>query len=156
MEKYRGEYRVVCEFNRKNLEPIKEDNYIFCSNNGQIYRYNSDTLVYYRENGQVSKELLNKLDEANITYSNKTVSEALIYFSEKDLHKTVDIFKIRTSGASYNPSSVKNLKLFKWFTNNEQQYRDNGFIQAKRELSDEEKQVLVERMKLAREKNSKR
>ena len=154
MEKYRGKYRVVCEFNRNNLEPIKEDTYIYCSNNGQIYRYNSNTLVYYRENGQVSQELLRKLDEAKGTYENKTVSEALIYFSEKDLDKVVDIFRIRTSGASYNPSSVRNLKLFKWFTENEQWYKDNGFIQEKREMSDEEKQVLVERMKLAREKRN--
>ena len=154
MEKYRGKYRVVCEFNRNNLEAIKDDNYIFCSNSGQIYRYNSDTLVYYRENGQVSQELLKKLDEAKVTYENKTLSETEIYFSEKDLDKTVDIFKIRTSGASYNPSSVKNLKLFKWFTENEQWYKDNGFIQEKREMSDEDKQVLVERMKLAREKKN--
>jgi hypothetical protein len=154
MEKYRGQYRVVCEFDRRNLEPIKEDNYIYCSNGGQIYRYNSNTLIYYRENGQVSKELLTKLDEAKVTYENKTVSGIEIYFSENDLNKTVDIFKIRTSGASYNPSSVRNLKLFKWFTDNEQWYKDNGFIAEKRELSDEEKQVLVERMKLAREKKN--
>ena len=154
MEKYRGKYRVVCEFNRNNLESIKTDTYIYCSNNGQIYRYNSNTLAYYRENGQVSQELLRKLDEAKVTYENKTVSEALIYFSEKDLYKVADIFRIRTSGASYNPSSVRNLKLFKWFTENEQWYKDNGFIQEKREMSDEEKQVLVERMKLAREKRN--
>ena len=154
MEKYRGKYRVVCEFNRNNLEAIKDDNYIFCSNSGQIYRYNSNTLIYYRENGQVSQELLKKLDEAKVTYENKTLSETEIYFSEKDLAKTVDIFKIRTSGASYNPSSVRNLKLFKWFTENEQWYKDNGFIQEKREMSDEDKQVLVERMKLARKKKN--
>ena len=154
MEKYRGKYRVVCEFNKQNLEPIKEDNYIFCSNGGQIYRYNSDTLIYYRENGQVSQNLLEKLDNAKVTYENKTQSETLIHFSENDLHKVVDIFRIRTSGASYNPSSVRNLKLFKWFTENEQWYKDNGFIQEKREMSDEDKQVLVERMKLAREKKN--
>ena len=154
MEKYRGKYRVVCEFNRKDLKPIVEDNYIFCSSGGQIYRYNSDTLIYHRENGQISQKLIDKLNQAKVIYENKTVSETLIYFSENDLHKVVEIFRIRTSGASYKPSSVRNLKLFKWFTDNEQWYKDNGFIQEKREISDEEKQILVDRIKLAREKKN--
>ena len=35
--KYRGKYRVVCEFSIDTLEPIKESTYIFCANGGEIY-----------------------------------------------------------------------------------------------------------------------
>ena len=43
MKKYVGRYRVVCEFDRATLNPIKEDMYIQCSKSGQIYRIDNDT-----------------------------------------------------------------------------------------------------------------
>jgi hypothetical protein len=151
---YRNTYRVVAEFDRTTLQPNKEDIYIYCSNGGQIYHYNEDTLVYYRD-GVLSSRLLEKLDELKIDYENKTQSEVLIYFKEKDLDKLVDIFSIRTSGASISPYSQKNLKLFKWFRDNEDSYREKGLLnENKRELSEEEREVLRQRMIMAREKRN--
>ena len=84
-----------------------------------------------------------------------TQSEVLIHFDEKDLDKLVDVFNIRTSGAGISPFSQKNLKLFKWFRNNEDTYRKAGLLnENKRELSDEEREVLRQRMILAREKRN--
>ena len=55
MKKYIGRYRVVCEFDRATLSPIKEDMYIQCSKSGQIYRIDNDTLAYYKPaRGQTS------------------------------------------------------------------------------------------------------
>jgi hypothetical protein len=155
MLKYRNTYRICCEFDRTTLEPSnKEDLYIYCSNKGQIYRYNESTLVYYRD-GILSTRLLEKLDNLKIKYDNKTQSEVLIYFKEEDLDKVVDVFSIRTSGASISPYSKKNLRLFKWFRDNEDTYRKQGLIvENKRELSEEEREVLRERMRIAREKRN--
>jgi hypothetical protein len=156
MLKYRNHYRVVAEFDRVTLQPVnkEEDLYIYCSNKGQIYRYNQDTLVYYRD-GVLSSRLLEKLDELDINYQNKTQSEVLIYFDEKDLDKLVDVFNIRTSGAGISPYSQKNLKLFKWFRDNEDIYRKQGLLnQNKRDLTEEEREVLRQRMIKAREKRN--
>jgi hypothetical protein len=156
MLRYRNQYRVVAEFDRVKLQPVnkEEDLYIYCSNKGQIYRFNQDTLVYYRD-GVLSSRLLEKLDELKINYENKTQSEVLIYFNEKDLDKLVDVFGIRTSGSSISPYSQKNLKLFKWFRNNVYTYRKQGLLQEnKRELTDEEREVLRQRMIMAREKRN--
>ena len=38
MNKYIGKYRVCLEWDRNTLEPIKDDTYIQCSKDGQIYR----------------------------------------------------------------------------------------------------------------------
>ena len=121
MNKYRGKYRVVCEFSIDTLEPIKESTYIFCANGGEIYRYNDNTLAYYR-NSILVKSLLEKLDNANVNYINKAIGngETLIYFDESDLDKTVDIFHIRTSGVNIAPYSIRNLHLFKWYKDNKE------------------------------------
>lgn len=156
MLKYRNHYRVVAEFDRVTLQPVnkEEDLYIYCSNKGQIFRYNQDTLVYYRD-GVLSSRLLEKLDELGINYQNKTQSEVLIYFDEKDLDKLVDVFNIRTSGAGISPYSQKNLKLFKWVRDNEDEYRRQGLLnQNKRDLTEEEREVLRQRMMKAREKRN--
>lgn len=156
MLKYRNLYRIVAEVDRTTLQPVnKEDDlYIYCSNRGQIYRFDENTLVYYRD-GALSSRLLEKLDELGINYKNKTQSEVLIYFAEEDLDKVVDVFNIRTSGAGISPYSQKNLKLFKWFRDNEDKYRKQGLLnQNKRDLSEEEREVLRQRMMLAREKRN--
>lgn len=48
MLKYKGKYRVVCEFDQINLEPNKDDLYIVCSKDGQIYRVDKNRLAYYK------------------------------------------------------------------------------------------------------------
>jgi len=156
MLKYRNKFRIVAEFDRVTLQPVNrdEDVYIYCSNKGQVYRYDENTLVYYRD-GVLSARLLEKLDELKVNYQNKTQSEVLIYFDEKDLDKVVDVFNIRTSGAGISPYSQKNLKLFKWFKESEDTYRKQGLLnENKRELTDEEREVLRQRMIMAREKRN--
>lgn len=154
MNKYRGKYRVVCEFDIETLEPIKESTYIFCANGGEIYRY-SDTMLGYYRNASLSNKLLEKLDNAKVNYINKAIGngETTIYFNESDLDKVVDIFHIRTSGVNTAPYSNRNLHLFKWYKDNKEYYDSKG-LPKKREMSEEQKKALVERMKVAREKNN--
>ena len=155
MNKYRGKYRVVCEFSIDTLEPIKESTYIFCANGGEIYRYNDNTLAYYR-NSILVKSLLEKLDNANVNYINKAIGngETLIYFDESDLDKTIDIFHIRTSGVNIAPYSIRNLHLFKWYKENKEYYDSKG-LPKKREMSEEQKQNMRETLKKARETRKK-
>lgn len=148
MLKYRCKYRVVCEYDRRNLEPLKEDVYIYCSNGGQIYRIDENTLAYYRENGTTSKILFDKLDEAKVEYENRTNGELLFYFAEKDIDKVALIISARTRGASYPPWSKRNLKLFKWFNDNEKKYIEEGYYKV---LTDEEKEEYKKRFNKAKE-----
>lgn len=155
MLKYRGKYRVVCSFDIETLEPIKEDTFIYCANGGEIYRYGEDTLAFYR-NRILTQNLLEKLDNAEVTYKNMGIGngETLIYFAEKDLDKTVDIFHIRTSGTSISPYSYKNLTLFKWYKDNKEYYDSKG-LPPKKEISEEQRKVMAERLKKARENKNK-
>ena len=116
MMMYRGKYRVVCEFDRSKLIACPEDNYIYCAKGGQIYRYNDDLLVFYRDGCTVSN-IISQFKAANIQIHNdgSTGSEALIRFNECDLDRVADIVSPRTLGANINPKSKRNLKLFKWY-----------------------------------------
>ena len=158
MLKYKNKYRVVCHFDLETLEPIKEDIFIYCANGGEIYRYSKDTLAFYR-NSILNKKMLHKLDEAKVTYKNMAIGsgETLIYFDEKDLDKTVDIFHIRTSGANVYPYSYRNLSLFKWYKDNKEYYDNKGLPPKTkgRELTEEQKELMAERLKKARENKNK-
>lgn len=57
MKKYIGQYRVSCEFCRNTLRPIKEDTFIVCRKDGQVYRIDDNTLAYYRPTKGVSSLL---------------------------------------------------------------------------------------------------
>ena len=87
MEKYIGRYRVCNEFDKRNLEPIKEDTYIVCSKEGQIYRIDDKTLAYYRPSRGNSEQFCKKLIGLGVkdvkNYS--TDGDVLIRFSEEDL-----------------------------------------------------------------------
>ena len=154
MLKYKNKYRVVCHFDVEDLTPIKEDIFIYCSGEGEIWRY-SDTVLGYYKNSRTSKVLLEKLDNAGVEYEwlSEGARETVIHFKEADLDKVVDIFHIRTSGTSISPFSTKNLKLFKWYTDNKEHYDELGLPKKRegKELSEEDKAKLVERLKKARE-----
>lgn len=117
MNKYVGEYRVVCEFDRNTLKPIKEDTYIYCTNGGQIYRYNNNTLVYYRKGKNQSNNIIKSLMGKGITVikDRSTSYDFEIYFLEKDIDLIAKIFKARITGKDINPTSRKNLRLFNWY-----------------------------------------
>lgn len=146
MEKYRGKYRVVCEFNRETLQPIKDDTYIQCYKNGQIYRVSDTVLAYYRPSRGNSNQLIQKL-ESEPYFLTELVNfdsegDMLFHFLEKDLEKIVDILAPITSGADINPTSIKNLRKLSWFKKNKQKYIDVGLYS---ELSEEEKEIFRER-----------
>lgn len=62
MNRYIGKYRVCCEWDRRNLEPIKEDTYVQCSGNGQIYRVSDNLLAYYKPKRGNSEQFSKKIN----------------------------------------------------------------------------------------------
>lgn len=144
MNKYIGKYRVSVEFDRRNLEPIKEDTYIVCQKNGQIYRVNKDTLAYYKPKRGNSEQFSNKLIGLGVKSVNNCSSEGdiLIYFSEDSLEIVTNEVGASTTGVDINPSSKKNLRKLKWFQENKEQYIKLGYY---KELSEEEKEVYRQR-----------
>lgn len=144
MERYYKTYRICCEFDKRNLEPIKEDTYIVCSKEGQIYRIDDKTLAYYRPSRGNSEQFCKKLIDLGVkdvkNYS--TDGDILIRFGEKDLDIVANEVGASTTGADIKPWSVKNLRKLKWFKDNKKFYIDNNYY---KELSEEEKEVLRER-----------
>ena len=75
----------------------------------------------------------------------------MIYFNEESLEIVAKEVNASTNGVNRNPASVKNLRNLEWFKNNKEYYIQNGlYSENKKELSEEEKQKLVERMKKIR------
>ncbi|MGL5151718.1 MAG: hypothetical protein ACRC7N_14225, partial [Clostridium sp.] len=87
MNKYIGKYRVVCEFNQSNLEPIQDDLYIACSKEAQICRYDKNTLAYYRPSRGNSEQLITKLENLGVVGLSNHSSDfdILIYFNEESV-----------------------------------------------------------------------
>jgi hypothetical protein len=144
MNKYIGKWRVCCEFDRRNLEPIKEDTYITCHKNGQIYRVNSKVLAYYkptRGNSEQFSDKLRKLEVKDVS-NRSSERDVLIYFSEDSLDIVANEVGASTTGADIKPSSLKNLRKLDWFKDNKGQYIKLGYY---KELSEEEKEVLRQR-----------
>lgn len=146
MEKYIGKYRVVCEFDKRNLEPIKEDLYIQCAKGGQIYRVNKDVLAYYKSRRGNSEQFINKLISLGVegTSNRSTDGDVLIYFNEDSLPIVAEEVIASQNGVDIKPFSVKNLRKLDWFKENKQWYIDNGYY---KEMSEEEKEILRERFK---------
>lgn len=146
MQKYIGIYRVCCEFDRKNLEPIKEDTYIQCSKGGQIYRIDNELLAYYKPKRGNSEQFCKKLIDIGVKSVNNcsTDGDVLIQFSEESLGIIAEEVGASTNGADIKPWSVKNLRKLQWFKENKQYYIENNYYS---EMSEEEKEVLRERFK---------
>lgn len=144
MDRYIGRYRVVCEFDRRNLEPIKEDTYITCNKNAQIYRVSEKLLAYYKPKRGNSEQFATKLKELKVKEVENRSSEGdiLIYFNEKSLDIVANEVGASTTGADIKPSSKKNLRKLDWFKKNKNQYIRLGYY---KELSEEEKEVYRQR-----------
>lgn len=155
MKKYIGRYRVVCEFDRNTLKPIKNDTYILCHKDGQIYRINDYLLAYYRPNKGKVQNFIDKLKNSGISFieNHSSDEDILIYFKEKEIDNLAKEVGAFTSGANILPTSILNLRKQKWFKNNMQEYIDKGLYKPKKELSEEEKIVFRERF--IRMKNNK-
>ena len=146
MIRYLGKYRICCEWDRRNLEPIKEDTYIPCLKGGQIYRVNSEILAYYKAKRGNSKQLIKKLSDIGVkwTEDHSTDGDILIYFREYDLDILAKEVGASQNGVNIKPWSVKNLRKLKWFKDNKQYYIDNRYYS---EMSEEDKEILRERLK---------
>lgn len=144
MLKYKGKWRISNEFDRRNLEPIKEDTYIVCQKNGQIYRVDENILAYYKPKRGNSEQFANKLINLGVVSASNHSSEGdiLIYFNESSLDIVANEVGASTNGVDINPTSKKNLRKLKWFQENKEQYIKLGYY---KELSEEEKEVYRQR-----------
>lgn len=144
MDEYIGKYRVCCEFDRRNLEPIKEDTYITCHKDGQIYRVDKNILAYYKPKRGNAEHFATKLKELKVKGVENRSSEGdiLIYFNEESLDIVASEVGASTTGADIKPSSKKNLRKLDWFKKNKDQYIRLGYY---KELSEEEKEVYRQR-----------
>ena len=91
----------------------KEDNYLKCRYNGQVYKYSDSTLALYLPSGASSvNTLMPKFEAENIkvwTYiSGEVCEEAVLIFNTEDIHRIHKIIKIKTMGSN---QQLKNLKL---------------------------------------------
>ena len=145
MNRYIGKYRVCCEWDRRNLEPIKEDTYVQCSGNGQIYRVSDNLLAYYKPKRGNSEQFSKKLIECGVRSvdNRSSVGDMLIYFAEDSLDIVANMVNASITGADIKPWSVKNLRKLEWFKKKKQFYIDLGYY---KELSEEEKEILRQRL----------
>lgn len=153
MRKYIGKYKILCEWDRHTLEPIKDDTYIACYKNGQIYRVNNGILAYYRPNKGNSYQFSKKLIDLGVKGVNNCSSDGdiLVYFNEESLVIIANEVSASTSSTNRKPESIKNLRNVGWFKENKQYYIDKGlYSEEKKELSEEQRQMLIDRMKQAR------
>ena len=144
MNKYIGAYRVCCEWDRATLEPIKDDTYIQCAKDGQIYRISDNILAYYKPRRGNSEQFSKKLSElgVNRVRNLSTDGDVLIQFAEESLDIVAKEVGASTSGVDIKPWSIKNLRKQQWFKDNKYQYIKNGLYI---EMSEEEKAILRER-----------
>lgn len=150
MRKYIGKYRVLCEWDRSTLEPLKDDTYIQCYKNGQIYRINDNgILAYYRPSKGNSYQLTSKFVELGVKSVNNCSSDGdiLIQFNEDSLDIVAKEINASISGVNTKPESIKNLRHMEWFKKNKQYYIDKGlYSENKRELTDKQRQEIRERL----------
>lgn len=154
MIKYKGKFRVVCEWDRNNLDPIKDDTYVICRGSGQIYRVSEELLAYYKPKKGNSVQFAKKLIDLGVKSVNNcsTDGDILIQFNESSFDIVAEVVGASSYGADISPWSVKNLKKLDWFQKNKQHYIDNGHYKAPIELTEEEKEVLRERFKNSKNK----
>lgn len=113
MLKYRGQYRISCEFDMRDLQPIKTETFLVCLNGGKIYRINDKELCYYNPIRKPS--VIAKTIESGIWYDSWVESETAIEFLEKDLEIMAKIVGVPKSGTDVPPTSKRNLRFMYWY-----------------------------------------
>lgn len=117
MKKYVGQYRVTCEFGWNTLKPTDDDPFIACREEGKIYRWGDDLLVFHV--GKLKKKpLFDALEREGVHLVGEPLRGELdteFSFYERDLHKVAKIVGALTKGANTPPKSKRNLKLFGWY-----------------------------------------
>lgn len=147
MENYIGKYRVVCSWDMASLQPLKEDLYITCSKEGQIYRIDSNNLAYYRPSRGNSEQLAKKLVDLGVKSvdNRSTDGDILIYFDENSIDVVAKEVGASTYGAGVSPYSIRNLRKLNWFKKDIDKYIELGLYEKPRELSEEEKEIFRQR-----------
>lgn len=113
MLEYRGKYRVACEFDQRDLTPIKHDTFIVCLNGGKIYRTEGEELCYY--NPIKRHSIIRRIAEMGIMHTTWLDDETEIYFHEDDLELVADIVGVPKSGKDIPPTSKRNLRFMEWY-----------------------------------------
>lgn len=124
MNEYVGKYRVVCEFDMRNLKPIKHDTWIPCKGGGQIYREDKGVLVYWspkRKKSLHSKMKSFMLDDW--MGSDKEDAESCIKFPEQYLDQVAKMVGAMTKGKDIPPHYKVNAKLMPLY---DDFYGENG------------------------------
>lgn len=119
MKDYVGQYRVTCEFGWNTLKPTDDDPYIACREEGKIYRWGDDILVF-SIGKRKNKALFAALEDAGVELVDEPLRgeyDTDFTFYERDLHKVAKIVGALTKGANTPPKSKRNLKLFSWYRN---------------------------------------
>lgn len=147
MRSYIGKYRVVCEWSRDTLEPVKDDLHIVCSREGQIYRLDDNNLAYYRPSRGNSEQLAKKLVDLGVKNvdNRSTDGDLLIYFDEDSIDIVAKEVGASTYGAGVSPYSIRNLRKLNWFKKDINKYIELGLYEKPRELSEEEKEIFRQR-----------
>lgn len=137
--KYRGTYRIFMPIdNNGNTTSNNDDTYLKCKN-AEIYRYNANTLVVYFFSDNSNQFANNRIEElkengVNLTLFQYGQFERTFKFLENQLNIVANILKPVTRGANKSPKVNKNKK--------------------KREYTQEQLEVLRERLQRIRENKS--
>ncbi len=125
--KYRGTYRVLMQEKTTN----ENDTYLKCKSNTHIYRYNDTMLaIQFNSNGYANNRVKDfKSKGVELQKFVQGDNESVYLFYEKDLSKVADILKPRVKGANKTHKITK-----------------------KKELSEEQRQKLRDRMIVMRKK----
>jgi hypothetical protein len=124
LNKYKEDYYIYKQKdNNDNYTCNKEDNYIKCKNNIQIYRYNTETLVVQFSSNGVANNRIKELSALGIELTPFQIgdNERTFKFSEDFFPIVADVVKAKK--------------------------------RIKRDLTEEQRKVLKERMKKIHNKN---
>lgn len=110
MLKYRGQYRVVYETDKRTGKPA-EFSYIPCriKKGSNIARHNEDTLNVYIPSINLIHRLLQEHADIFTPYQIGDKDGTLL-FGESDMHKTANILKPIVQGRNTYPKSKKNIR----------------------------------------------
>jgi hypothetical protein len=124
--RYKGQYRLRTEIDRKTNTFPREytgqfadnDVYIDCHNKGQIFHYGNKILQFYtpslKRGRNIIKAINEELGERIITNIEESDSEVLFRFNSKYMEQLEPYLKPKTNGADRSPFSTKNLPKTKY------------------------------------------
>lgn len=124
MYKYKDTYYILRPKDKSGKPTTnKDDNYIPCKKNVQIYRYNADTLAIMFLTNKYTSNRIKELSAQNVYLKPFQIgdNEQTYLFSESDFNKVAEVVKAKK--------------------------------RIKRNLTDEQREVLRQRMKSIRSKN---